>query len=139
MPLVRIDVMKGPDAAFPKKVGAVVYEAMRSTINVPDHDNFQILAQHDDQHFIYDPSYLGIKRSNGLVIIQITLNEGRAQDQKKALYRSIAENLHKELNVRPEDVFINLVEVKKENWSFGNGIAQYAPDPDASDVATPKQ
>jgi phenylpyruvate tautomerase PptA (4-oxalocrotonate tautomerase family) len=99
---------------------------MRHTINVPEHDNFQILNEHDAEHFIFDPQYLGIQRSDQLVIIQITLNEGRTLEQKKALYQTIAQSLNTQLGIRLEDVLINLVEVKKENWSFGNGIAQYA-------------
>jgi phenylpyruvate tautomerase PptA (4-oxalocrotonate tautomerase family) len=126
MPLVRIDIKRNPDTAYAKKLGNVVYNSMKAAINVPDQDNFQVLAEHDDDHFVYDPTYLGIKRSDGLVFIQITLNEGRSTDQKKLLYKTIAEGLHREAGVRPEDVFINLVEVKKENWSFGNGLAQYA-------------
>lgn len=122
MPLVRIEIKKHPDPTFAKRIGEQIYSA----INVPDHDNFQILNEHDANHFIFDPEYLGIQRSDQLVIIQITLNEGRTLEQKKALYQTIAQNLNTHLSIRLEDVFINLVEVKKENWSFGNGIAQYA-------------
>jgi phenylpyruvate tautomerase PptA (4-oxalocrotonate tautomerase family) len=125
MPLVRIDMLKHPDPAFAQRAGAVVYAAMKSAINVPDHDNFQVLNEHDERHFIYDTQYLGIQRTAGLLIIQITLNEGRGTEQKKQLYQAIMLGLQK-LGVRGEDVFINLVEVKKENWSFGNGVAQYA-------------
>ena len=125
MPLVRIDLMKKSDPAFAQRVGKVIYESMKSAINVPEHDNFQVLNEHDERHFIFDPSYLGIERTPGLVIIQISLNEGRTLEQKKLLYKTIADGLER-LGVRPGDVFINLVEVKKENWSFGNGIAQYA-------------
>lgn len=126
MPLVRVDIRKHADTTFAKRVGEQIYAAMRSTINVPEHDNFQILNEHDGEHFIFDPQYLGIQRSDQLVIIQITLNEGRTLEQKKALYQTIAHSLNSQLGIRLEDVFINLVEVKKENWSFGNGIAQYA-------------
>jgi len=126
MPIVRIDLRKNPDITFAKRVGVQVYNAMHTAIGVPEHDNFQILTEHDEHHFIYDPEYLGIQRTDNLIIIQITLNEGRTTEQKKLLYKTIAESLHRELAVRLEDVFINLVEVKKENWSFGNGIAQYA-------------
>ncbi|WP_445177942.1 tautomerase family protein [Pseudomonas sp. McL0111] len=126
MPLVRVELKKRPDPTFAKRVGEQIYAAMRSAISVPEHDNFQILAEHDGEHFIFDPEYLGIQRSDQLVIIQITLNEGRTQEQKKTLYQTIAQNLNTHLAIRLEDVFINLVEVKKENWSFGNGIAQYA-------------
>lgn len=126
MPLVRVEIKKHSDPTFAKRIGEQIYAAMRSTINVPEHDNFQILNEHDDEHFIFDPQYLGIQRSDQLVIIQITLNEGRTLEQKKALYQTIAHSLNTQLGIRLEDVFINLVEVKKENWSFGNGIAQYA-------------
>lgn len=126
MPLVRIDLKQRTDATFAKRVGVQVYNAMRSAIGVPEYDNFQILAEHDEQHFVYDPQYFGIERTDDLVIIQITLMEGRATEQKKLLYKTIADSLHQELGVRREDVFINLVETKSENWSFGNGIAQRA-------------
>jgi 4-oxalocrotonate tautomerase len=126
MPLVRIALMKGKPEGFGKKVGEIVYRSMMDTINVPAKDHFQIITEHDRDSLIYDPSYLDIRRTDGIIFIQITLNEGRTIDAKKALYKTIAERLHTELGVRMEDVLINLVEVKKENWSFGNGIAQYA-------------
>jgi phenylpyruvate tautomerase PptA (4-oxalocrotonate tautomerase family) len=125
MPLVRIDLMKRPDSSFGQRVGKVVYESMRSAIGVPDHDNFQVVTEHDGQHLIFDATYLGIERTPGIVMIQISMNEGRTLEQKKLLYKTIAEGLER-LGVRTEDVLINLVEVKKENWSFGGGIAQYA-------------
>ena len=125
MPLVRIDLMKKPDASFAQRVGQVVYESMKSSIGVPDHDNFQVITEHDAQHLIFDRSYLGIERTPGIVVIQIALNEGRTLEQKKLLYKTIAERLER-LGVRADDVLVNLVEVKKENWSFGRGIAQYA-------------
>jgi phenylpyruvate tautomerase PptA (4-oxalocrotonate tautomerase family) len=125
MPLVRIDFMKKPDSEFGQRVGRVVYESMNRSIGVPDRDNFQVITEHDAQHLIFDSSYLGIERTSGIVIIQITLNEGRTVEQKKLLYRTVAEGLEG-LGVRAEDVLVNLVEVKRENWSFGRGIAQYA-------------
>jgi len=126
LPLVRIDIRTNPDPTFAKRAGEIVYEAMRTTINVPECDNFQILSEHEERHFVFDAQYLGINRTAALVMIQITLNEGRTTEQKKALYKSIAEGLHQRLKVPMGDVLINLVEVKKENWSFGKGIAQYA-------------
>ena len=126
MPLVRVDVKKQQDPTFAKRIGQVIYGALRSAIDVPENDNFQILNEHDEHHFIFDPQYLGIQRTDNLVIIQITLSEGRTLEKKKLLYKTIVDGLNAQLAVRTEDVFINLVEVKKENWSFGNGIAQYA-------------
>lgn len=126
MPLVRVSIKQQDDPTYAKRIGQLIYAAMHSAINVPENDNFQILTEHDEQHFIYDPQYLGIQRTDRLVIIQITLSEGRTVDQKKLLYKTIADSLSTHMAVRLEDVFINLIEVKKENWSFGNGIAQYA-------------
>jgi 4-oxalocrotonate tautomerase len=127
MPLVRISLMRGKPVGFGKKVGEIIYRAMVDTINVPANDHFQVITEHDRDGLIYDPDYLGIRRTDGIVLIQITLNEGRTVEVKKGLYGAIAERLHGELGVRKKDVLISLVEVKKENWSFGNGIAQYAP------------
>ncbi len=126
MPLVRIHLMQGKPAEFRRKVGEIVYQTMMETINVPPRDNFQIITEHDPDSLVYDPEYLSIQRTEGIIIIQITLNEGRTTELKKTFYKRLAERLHEELGIRMEDVFINLVEVKKENWSFGNGIAQYA-------------
>ncbi len=126
MPLVQIHLMQGKPAEFRHKVGEIVYQTMMDTINVPQKDNFQIITEHDKDSLIYDPGYLNIQRTDGIIVIQITLNEGRALERKKAFYKQLAERLHAELGIRMEDVFISLIEVKKENWSFGNGIAQYA-------------
>lgn len=126
MPLVRIDLLQGKPAEFRRKVGELVYQTMMATINVPAKDNFHIITEHDKVSLVYDPEYLGIQRTEGIVIIQITLNEGRTIELKKTFYKQLAERLHTELGIRMEDVFISLVEVKKENWSFGNGVAQYA-------------
>ena len=126
MPLVQIHLRKGKPVEFRRKAGEIVYQTMMDTINVPPKDNFHIITEHDENSLIYDPEYLNVQRTDGILIIQITLNEGRTTELKKAFYKQLAERLHHELGIRMEDVFISLVEVKKENWSFGNGIAQYA-------------
>jgi phenylpyruvate tautomerase PptA (4-oxalocrotonate tautomerase family) len=126
MPLVRIDLRHGKTPEYRRKIGDMVYRAMRETINMPEHDRFQVITDHPAEGLVYDPSYLGINRTDDVVFIQITLNAGRTLDQKKALYARIAELLAEEPGIRPEDVLINLVECTKENWSFGNGIASYA-------------
>ncbi|MCQ8118761.1 tautomerase family protein [Methylomonas rosea] len=118
--------MKHEKKEFGRKIGEIVHQEMVQTISVPENDYFQVITEYDNNFLIYDSNYLGIHRSDGIIFIQITLNEGRDVDLKKLLYKNIADHLHNELDVRREDVLINLVEVKKENWSFGNGIAQYA-------------
>lgn len=125
MPLARIDLRKGKDEAYRAKVGRAVYDAMVS-VGVPANDRFQVVTEHDAGNFRFDEDYLGIHRSDDLIIIQITWNEGRTVAQKQAFYKAVADGLQRAVGLRREDVFINLVEVKKENWSFGNGIAQYA-------------
>src|SRR5580698_8648159 len=125
MPLVRIDVRKGKDAAYRQKIGHIVYEALVG-VGVPKNDRFQIIAEHDADGFQFDAEYLGIHRTADLVMIQITWNEGRTIAQKQALYKTIADGLQATIGLRREDVLINLIEVRKENWSFGNGIATYA-------------
>jgi 4-oxalocrotonate tautomerase len=126
MPLVRIDMPKGKTPQERRIIADVVYDAMISTLNVPQNDRFQIIAEHDSADLIIDPTYLGIQRSRDAIIIQVTLNEGRAVELKQAFYKAVADGLNDRASMRPEDVFISLVEAKKENWSFGNGVAQYA-------------
>lgn len=126
MPLVRISLCQGQSAEFMRAVGDAVHQALVDTASVPPLDRFQIITAHDDAGLIYDPSYLGIARTDGIIVIQITLNLGRTTEVKKALYARIAGLLHELLAVRKEDVLISLVEVSKENWSFGNGDAPYA-------------
>jgi 4-oxalocrotonate tautomerase len=103
-----------------------LYQAMRETFDVPDEDRFIAITEHDQDTLWFSPNYLGIDRSDNFVMIQITVSNTRTAEKKKALYRRIVELLATSPGVRPEDVVINLVEVTKENWSFGEGEAQYA-------------
>ena len=127
MPLVRISLVKGKPEAYRRKVGDAVHRALVDTINVPALDRFQLVTEHEPGDIVYDSNYLGIARSSDIVIIQITLSTGRTLEQKRALYRRIAENLHAAVGLRRQDAWVNLVETAKENWSFGNGLASYAP------------
>jgi 4-oxalocrotonate tautomerase len=127
MPLVRIDIPDHFDSGNEIEIGSIVYDAMIECLKVPDDDKFQVLTRHAASHIVKPNSYLGIEYSDGLVIIQITLNEGRTTEIKKSFYSKIAERLNATLNIRKEDIFISLVEVNKENWSFGNGEMQYGP------------
>ena len=126
MPLVRIDLPRGKSPEYRRTLGEVVYDAMIHTINVPANDRFQVITEHAPESLIIDRTYLGIERSADCILIQVTLNEGRSTELKKAFYRAVADGLNQRLGLRKQDVLINLVEVKKENWSFGNGEAQYA-------------
>jgi len=126
MPLVRIDV---PESISPERrrlMGDVVYETLVDVLNVPEHDNFQIIAAHDSGSLRMDSEYLGIERSADAFVISITLNAGRSLELKKEFYSELVRRLCKRVEVRSQDVFISLIEVVKENWSFGDGVAQYA-------------
>ncbi len=126
MPLARIDLAEGRTADYRKTIGEVVYDAQVEVLKAPKNDRFQVITEHPAQNFIFDPSYLGIQRSKDCVFIQVTINAGRTVDQKCAFYKAIADGLHERLSLRREDVMICLVEVSKENWSYGDGEAQYA-------------
>ncbi len=126
MPLVRVDLVSGKPADYRSEIGAVIYDAMIETLGVPADDRFQVITEHPRENLVADPGYLGIIRTEDCVLIQVTLNAGRTVEVKRAFYRAVADGLHQRLGLRREDVFISLVEVPKENWSFGNGEAQYA-------------
>jgi phenylpyruvate tautomerase PptA (4-oxalocrotonate tautomerase family) len=126
MPLVRVALRKGKSPEYRRALSDSIHRAMVETIKIPEQDKFQVITEHDDSGLIYDPSYLGISRTNDVVLIQITLSAGRTLEVRKALFARTVQLLRDSPGVRPEDVFINLVEVAKENWSFGNGLAQYA-------------
>jgi 4-oxalocrotonate tautomerase len=127
MPLVRIDLLEGRTAEARRRIADAVHRALVETIGVPERDRFQLITEHRASDLAYDREYLGIKRTDGIVIVQITLSTGRTPKQKRALFRRIADNLAA-LDIRREDVWINLIEVAKENWSFGLGLASYAPE-----------
>ncbi|WP_114241636.1 tautomerase family protein [Dyella sp. C9] len=126
MPLVRISLRRGKPASHIAAIRNAIYQAMTESFNVPQNDRFILVHQHEADEFDYDPNYLDIARSDDLVIIQIACNNTRTVEQKQAFYRRTAELLSGSPGLRPQDVFINLLETAKENWSFGNGIAQYA-------------
>jgi 4-oxalocrotonate tautomerase len=125
MPLARIDLIRGKSESYRQAIGEAVYLALLS-IGVPEDDRFQVIHEHEPANFIFANSYLGVQHTDDLVIIQITFNEGRTTVQKQALYKAIAEGIHGATGLGIGDVFVNLIEVKRENWSFGNGVAQYA-------------
>jgi 4-oxalocrotonate tautomerase len=126
MPLVHISLRAGKPEAYRRAIFDGLYGAMRETFSVPEDDQFMSITEHDAANFRYGASYLGIARSDDLVLIQITANNTRTMEQKKALFRRIAELLGESPGLRPEDVFVSLIEVAKENWSLGHGLAQYA-------------
>jgi phenylpyruvate tautomerase PptA (4-oxalocrotonate tautomerase family) len=126
MPLTRVSLLKGKPPEYRKAILDGLYQAMRESFGVPEDDRFMLIEEYDKSNFDYGTNYLGIARDDDLVIIQITVNNTRGLEQKMALFERIAEVLSKNPGIRPENILINLLEVPKENWSFGNGAAQYA-------------
>jgi 4-oxalocrotonate tautomerase len=124
MPLVRIDIIKGRTEAEVAALGDAVQEALVATMNVPQRDRFQVITEHTPGRFHYDKHYLGVERTDGIVFVQVFLSKGRTTEQKQAFYKMLAERLHA-AGVFPGDVAITLTENAREDWSFGNGVAQY--------------
>lgn len=126
MPLVRITLRKGKSSEFLRDAGDAIHEALVAQANVPADDRFQVFDEVESDRLIAHPSYGGVERSENLMIVEITLNAGRTVEIKRNLYADIVARLQRAVDVRPDDVLISLVEVTKENWSFGKGIATYA-------------
>lgn len=129
MPLVRIDLAADTSTETAAAIGDVIYAAMTSVANVPEHDKFQIINRHTKDELVYPAAgYLGITYTPNIVFIQVTWSAGRSIAVKRAFYKFIAEGIQAKTGLRKEDVWINLVDVKREDWSFGNGEMQYVPD-----------
>ena len=126
MPLVRISLREGKTEEYKKTLADGVHRALVEAIEIPPEDRFQVLTEHSSGSLIYDPSYLGITRTDEVVLVQITLSAGRKPPQKRKLYKRMSEILAESPGLRPQNLMINLVEVAWEDWSFGNGVAQYA-------------
>jgi 4-oxalocrotonate tautomerase len=125
MPLTRISMKRGKPAAYRQAILENLYLAMRETFDVPEGDRFMTISEHEGDDFVYGADYLDIQRSDDLVMIQITISNTRPVEQKLKLYRRMVERLTESPGLRAEDIFINLVEVLPENWSFGRAEAQY--------------
>lgn len=125
MPLVRIFLIEGKTVQYKQAISDAVHRAMVDAIAIPSDDRFQIISEQCREDLVYDRGYLGIQRSDDIVMIQITLGSWRSAEQKKALYRGITANLAERPGLRPQDVLIALVENERIDWSFGNGEASY--------------
>ena len=125
MPLVRISLLQGTTPEYRKAIGDGVHRAMVEALAVPPDDKFQVISEYAPGALVYDPQYLGVQRSDRVVFVQITLSSGRKPMQKRKLYKRMAEILKESPGLKPADLLVNLVEVVWENWSFGNGEAQY--------------
>ncbi len=124
MPLIHISLRTGKPAAYRQAIFDSIYRALRETLDVPEDDQFMTITEHEAANFRYGGAY-GVVRSEDLVYIQITVFSTRTQEQKKALFRRAAELLGESPGIPPTDVFVNILESAKENWSVGYGLAQF--------------
>lgn len=129
MPLIRIDMLRGKPANYRVTLRDTIYRTLNEVVGVPDNDRFEVINEHDPDNLNISPDFFDVHRSTDAIIVQITFNEGRSIDQKRALYKALVAALQDRVGLRPEDVMVNLLEVKKENWSFGNGVAHYIDGP----------
>jgi 4-oxalocrotonate tautomerase len=128
MPLARIDLSKDAPPERVRVVSEAIYRAMVEVANVPLHDKFQVVTRHAPDEIIYpEEGYLGLNYTRDLIIIQVTWVSGRSVDVKKKFFRRIADEINEKAHVRKQDIWINLVDTNREDWSFGNGEMQYAP------------
>ena len=128
MPLARINLAKSTPDDTVSAISTVIYDAMRTVANVPANDKFQIITRHAADELIYpQEGYLGVTYSPNIVFIQVTWNTGRSIEVKKAFYKAVAQGIAEKTGLRAQDVWINLIDVAREDWSFGNGEMQYAP------------
>jgi 4-oxalocrotonate tautomerase len=134
MPLIHIAMRAGKSNAYRHAILDSLYRAMREALHVPEDDQFMTITEHDGPNFRYGAHYLGVARTDDLLYIQITVFNTRTAEQKRAFFRRAVELLGEDPGIRPEDVFVNVLEAAKENWSLGHGLAQFA-EGDASAAA----
>jgi phenylpyruvate tautomerase PptA (4-oxalocrotonate tautomerase family) len=125
MPLVHVSLRAGKPAAYRQAILDSLYRAMREALNVPEGDQFMTVSEHEAANFRYGQAF-GVARSDDVVFIQITVFSTRTAEQKTELFRRIAELLAESPGIRSEDVFVNVLDAAKENWSVGLGLAQFA-------------
>ncbi|MCM2316311.1 MAG: tautomerase family protein [Thermoanaerobaculia bacterium] len=128
MPLVKIHLRKGKSEEYVRLVSEAIHEALVTEASIPPDDKFHVVHQTEPAELIANPSYAEVNRSADLIVVEITLNAGRTVEIKRNIYRRMSRNLERAIQLRPDDLLVSLVEVTKENWSFGRGIATYAAE-----------
>ncbi|HWI84637.1 tautomerase family protein [Ramlibacter sp.] len=125
MPIVHISMRAGKPLAYRQALFDSFHRAMREALAVREDNQFMTITEHDPANFRYGASYLGVARSDDIVYIQITVFDTRTREQKEALYRRAVALLGESPGLRPQDLFVTLLEASKENWSIGNGVASF--------------
>jgi 4-oxalocrotonate tautomerase len=125
MPITRIAIRKGKSAGYKEAILDGIYAAQLEAVHLSEGDRFMALSEHEASEFAYGANFLGIKRTDDLVQIQVFWAPGKGVDLKKAMYKKIVEYLGRNPGVRAEDILISVFESPAENWSFGNGETQF--------------
>lgn len=128
MPLVRITLLRGRSQEQLRAIADGVHEALVQTYSVPPDDRFQIIEQREPGEIMYSRSYLGIERTDDLVIVHVVAGHWRDTAAKQALYRTLADKLAANPGVRREDVQVIITSNGKPDWSFGRGVVSYTAD-----------
>lgn len=126
MPFVRIDYPAGKDKGYREALSDAVATALTESLHIPSNDRFQVLTEHSRGAIVADQRHLEIDGSDQTIVVQAFINAGRSTEQKCSFYKATASHISQLTGTRKEDIIISIVEVRGENWSFGNGEAQYA-------------
>ncbi|WP_127817651.1 tautomerase family protein [Microbacterium sp. CPCC 204701] len=121
MPIVDITLIDGRSPEVIRAIADGVHDALVEHFGVPTDDRFQIVHQKQRDELIYDRTFLGGPRSDGFVMVRITVGKERPELIKHALYRAIAHNLDRNAHIDPEDVFIALNTVALSDLSVAGG------------------
>lgn len=124
MPLVRIDVVEGRTPEQLRAVADVVQEVMLEVFAAPPRDRYQVITEHPRGQVIAEDTGLGYERTDGVTVIQV-FQQGRDAAQKQALYRALATRLEESCGIASTDLIVSVVENQREDWSFGEGRAQF--------------
>jgi hypothetical protein len=127
MPVAKIHVLEGRyDETRLNEVSKAVQNALMSELGVPPDDFFQIIHILRRTEFRHTPSFLGLKYSDDLILLEVTFISGRPKEKRLALLKALNENVVAAADISPDDLMITLYEVPGENISFGQGLAQRA-------------
>lgn len=120
MPLIHVSMRAGKPEAYRQAILDSLYRALREALDVPEDDQFITISEHAAGNFRYGAAF-GVNRSDDLLYINITVFNTRTAEQKKVLFRRIADLLGASPGIRSEDVFVVIADAPKENWSVGRG------------------
>jgi phenylpyruvate tautomerase PptA (4-oxalocrotonate tautomerase family) len=126
MPLIKVHLRQGRSQQDKDAMAAGIQSALVEVLGIPDADRYQLFTEYGEQDFRHTEAYLGLSYSPRLVMIEITIVEGRDDELKKALLAAVSQNLVSVGVVGPDDVFVMVYEIGRACVSFGQGLAQRA-------------